>query len=329
MDVPEKPIRFKTRQRISSLPDGIREISASFMKLRHSSLDTKLRKHLSADAGRRHTIHVPNTDSSSQDFTEEIKFCINPGPESFVEPRGEGNSIKCGDNNAPETKNTQFPLLQEAQTTLEPAAGKKNKRLRRLHSYNDESEGRLQTSLQDWAWVTRGTNHPSPLRLGTNSTFPAIKNTLTDCRRNSLPISTENMEDLFSLSFSASESLGKGGVGHTKVAKAANSLPQVTQAKLANLKIGQPEKAGHKPVEESENHGKLNSWPADTDYHCFRTHQTRSSVESKTKNSYENDKAEAMRTYVEKADAWFNKEEATAVRLFEWLKDQTDSDQSY
>lgn len=325
MDVPEKPIRFKTRPRISSLPDGVREISASFTKL--SSLDTKLRKHLSADAGRRHTIHVAYTDSSSRDFTEEIKFCINPGPESFVEPRGEGNSIKCGDNNAPETKNTQFPLLQEAQTTLEPAAGKKNKRLQRLHSYNDESEGRLQTSLQDLACVKRGTNHPSPLRLGTISTFPAIKNTLTDCRRNSLPISTENMEDLFSLSFSASESLGKGGVGHTIVAK-ANSLPQVTQTKLTNLKIGQPEKADHK-LEESENHGKLKSWPADTDYHCFRTNQTRSSVESKTKNSYENDKAEAMRTYVEKADAWFNKEEATAVRLFEWLKDQTDSDESY
>ena len=327
MDVPEKPIRFKTRQRISSLPDDIREISASFTKLRYSSLDTKLRKHLSADARRRHTIHVPYTDSSSQDFTEEITFCINPGPESFVEPRGEGNSIKGGDNNAQETKNTQFPLLQEAQTALDPTAGKKNKGLQRLHSYNDESEGRLQTSLQNWACVKRGTNHPSPLRLGTNSTFPVIKNTLTDCRRNSLPISTENMEDLFSLSFLASESLGKGGVGHTKVAK-ANSLPQVTQAKLANLKIGQPEKAGHK-LEESENHRKSTSWPADTDYHCFRTNQTRSSAESKTKSSYQNDKAEAMRTYVENADTCFNKEETTAVRLFEWLKDQTDSDERY
>ena len=320
MNEPAKPIRFKTRQRISSLPDGIRELSTSFVKLRHSSFDTKLPKHLAADAGRRHTIHVPCTDSSSQDFNDEFKVCINPGLESYVEPRGEGNFIQ-GDDNAAGTRNTQFPLLQQGQVTLEPTPGKRIKRLQRLHSYNGESEGTIQTSSQGWACVTGGTNYASPQSLGAKSTFPVIKNTLQDCRRNSLPISIENMEELFSLSLSASESFGKGGVGHTKAAK-ANSLPHVTQVKLANLKTDQPENAGHN-LEETENHSKS----ADTGY-CFRTNQTRSCIESKTKNSDENDKAQAMRTFVEKADAWFNKEEATAVRLFEWLKDQTDNDQS-
>lgn len=317
--------RFKTRQRISSLPDGIREMSNSFVKLRHSSFGGKLPKDLSAGVGRRHTIHVPYTGSFVQDLTDEFKFCINPGAESYVEPRGEGNLTKQGDNEL-ETRNAQFPVLQDAQLTLEPTAGKKIKRLQRLHSYNDgyESEGAIQTSLQAWSCIKSGTNHASPLRLGAKSTFPAIKNTLHDCRRNSLPVSTENMADLFSVSLSASEILGEGGVGHTKAAK-ANSLPQVTHSKLINLKINQPEKAGHS-LEESENQRKSSS--TNTGCHCFRPNQTRSCAESKTKNAYEKGKAQAIRTYVEKADASFNKEEATAVRLFEWLKDQTDNEES-
>lgn len=323
-----KPIRFKTRPRISSLPDGIREISASFVNFRHSSFDTKLPKHLSADAGRRHSIHVPYIGSSSQDFTDEAKFCINPGAESCMEPCVEGSSIKDikGCDSVVETRNTQFPLLQETQVTLEPTAGKKIKRLQRLHSYNDESEGTIQTSFQGRACVKTGTNHVLPQSVSAKSTFPVIKSTLQDCRKNSFPVSTENMEELFPLSFSASGTLGEGGVGHIKASR-ANSLPQVTQTKLANLKIDQPEKAGCN-LAETENHRKLTPWPADTGYHCFRTNQTRSYTEGKTKNAYESDKAQAMRTYVEEADAWFNKEEATAVRLFEWLKDQTDSDES-
>ena len=319
-----KPIRFKARQRISSLPDGIREISNPFVRFRQSSFDTKLPKHFLADAGRRHSIHVPYTSSSCQDVTDESTFCINPGAESYGEPRVEGNWIKEGDNKV-EIRNTQFPLLQEAQVTLEPTAGKRIKRLQRLHSNSDESEGTIQTSLQGWACVQSGANHALPQGLSAKSTFPVIKNTLQDCRRNSLPVSTENM-DLFSLSFSASESLGKGSVGHTKATK-ANSLPQVTQARLANLKIDQPEKAGY-DLAETENHRKLTPWPTDTDYYCFRTNQTRSCSGSKTKNALENDKAQAMRIYVEEADAWFNKEESTAVRLFEWLKEQTDSDET-
>ena len=309
-----KPIRLKTRQRVSSLPDGIREISNPLVKFRHSSFDKKLRKHSSADDRRRHTIHVPYTTSSSQDFTEEFMFCINPGAESFMEPCVEGSSINGGDN-AVETRNIQFPLLQEAQVTLEPTAGKKVKRLQRLHSYSDESERTVQTSFQSWAGVKSGTNHALPQSPSAKSTFPVIKTTLQGCRRNSLPVSTENMVDLFSLSFSASESLRKVDAGHTKVEK-SNSLPQVTQAKLANLKIDQPEKAGHNLTE------------IDTGHHCFRTNQTRSCTESKTKDAYEIDKAQAMRTYVEEADAWFDKEEATALRLFEWLKDQTDCNES-
>ena len=321
-----KPIRLKTRQRVSSLPDGIREMSHPLVKLRRSSFDTKLRKHLSADAGRRHSIHVPYTASSSQDFSEELKFCINPGAESYIEPCGEGSSMKGGDNSV-EARNTQFPLLQEAQVTrLEPTAGKKIKRLQRLHSYSDESEGTAQTSFQGWAGVKSGTNHASPQSPSRKSTFPVIKNTLQNCRRNSLPISTENTVDLFSLSFSASESLGKVCVEHTKAAK-SNSLPQVTQTKLANLKIDQPEKAGNN-LTETDNLGKITPWSTDTGYHCFRTNLTGSYAESKNKNAYENDKAQAMRIYVEEADAWFDKEEATAVRLFEWLKDQTDSNES-
>ena len=321
-----KPVRFKTRQRISSLPDGIREMSTSLVKFRHSSFDTKLRKHLSsANAGRRHTIHVPYTVSSSQDFTDESKFCINPGAESYIELCVEGSSIKGGEN-AVETRNTHFPLLQEAQVTLEPTAGRKIKRLQRLHSYSDEGERPAQTSFQGWACVKSGTNHASPQSSSAKSTFPVIKNTFQDCRRNSLPVSTENMVDLFSLSFSASEGLGKAGAGHTKAAK-SNSLPQVTHDKLANLKIDQPEKAGNN-ITEAGNDRKLTPRSTDSGYHCFRTSQTRSCAESKTKNAYENDKAQAMRTYVEEADAWFNKEEATAVRLFEWLKDQTDNSES-
>ena len=107
----------------------------------------------------------------------------------------------------------------------------------------------------------------------------------------------------------------------------SNSLPQVTQAKLANLKIDQPEKAGRN-FTETGNLGKITPWSTDTGYHCFRTNLTGSYAESKNKNAYENDKAQAMRIYVEEADAWFDKEEATAVRLFEWLKDQTDSNES-
>ena len=319
-----KPIRLKTRQRVSSLPDGIREISNPLVKFRRSSFDTKLRKHLSADDGRRHTIHVPYTASSaSQDFTEEFKFCINPGAESYMEPCVEGSSINGGDN-AVETRNIQFPLLQEAQITLKPTAGMKIKpRLQRLHSYSDESKGTVQTSFQGWAGVKSGTNHASLESPSAKSTFPVIKNS----RRNSLPVSTENMVDLFSLSFSASESLGKVDAGHTEVEK-SNSLPQVTQAKLANLKIDQPEKAGQN-LTETDSHRKLSPWSlTDTGHHCFRTNQTRSCTESKTKDAYEIDKAQAMRTYVEEADAWFNKEEATALRLFEWLKVQTDCNES-
>ena len=316
-----KPIRFKTRQRTSSLPDGTREISAPFVKFRNNSFDTKISKHLSADAGRRHSTHIPYTGSSSQDFTDESKFCIIPGAKSYIEPRVEGSSIKIGDNTV-EPRNTQFPLLQEAQVTLESTAGKKIKRLQRLHSYNDEGEGTMQTSLQGWAWVKSGTNHATPHSLSAKSTFPVIKNNLRDCRRNSLPVSTEYMEDLFPLSFSASGMLEGGSVGHTKASR-ANSLPQVTQAQLANLKIDQPENAGYNSV-ETENHRKSPPWPADTGFHCFRTNQTRSCTERKTKNAYESDERDAMRTYLEEADAWFDKEKATAVRLFEWLKDQTD-----
>ena len=318
-----KSIRFKTRQRISSLPDGTREISASFVKFRNNSFDTKIPKHLSADARRRHTIHVPYTGSSSQDFTDAFKFCINPGAESYIEPRVEGISIKGGDNAVEPARNTQFPLLKEVQVTLEPTAGKKIKRLQRLHSYNDESEGTIQTSLQGWAYVTSGTNHASPQNLSAKSTFPVIKNNLRDCRRNSLPVSAEHMEDLFPLSFSsASGILEEASVGHTKASR-ANSLPQVTQAKLANLKIDQPENAGYN-LAETENHRKSTAWQADTGYHCFRANQTRSCTESNTKNACESDKAHAIRTYVEEADACFDKEKATAVRLFEWLQDQTE-----
>lgn len=320
-----KPVRFKTRQRISSLPDGIREISTSLVKFRHSSFDTTLRKHLSsANAGRRHSIHVPYTVSSSQDFTDESKFCINPRAESYIEQRVQGSSIKGGDY-AVETRNTQFPLLQEAQVALEPTAGKKIKTLQRLHSYSDDSERPVQTSFQGWACVKSGTNHASPQSSSAKSTFPVIKNSFQDCRRNSLPGST-HMVDLFSLSFSASEGLGKAGAGHTKAAK-SNSLPQVTQDKPANLKIDQPEKAGRN-VTEAGNDRKLTPRSTDTGYHHFRTNQTRSCAESKPKNAFANGKAQAMRTYVEEADAWFNKEETTAVRLFEWLKDQTDSNES-
>ena len=90
----------------------------------------------------------------------------------------------------------------------------------------------------------------------------------------------------------------------------SNSLPQVTQAKLANLKIDQPEKAGRN-FTETGNLGKITPWSTEPGHHCFRTNQTRSCIESKNKNAYENNKVQAMRTYVEEADAWLNKEEET------------------
>lgn len=313
-----KTLRLKSRQRIASLPDALREMSNPFEKSGHSSSSSKLPQHLSTS--RRHTIHVPYTGSPVQDITDEFKFLNNPRSESHGESRGEGSPIGEA-NNEMNTRHAHLPTLRGTRLTLEPSAGKKiNKRLQRFHSHDDGDERK--GSFQAWTWVKNGGNHASPFGLGAKSTFPEIsKSTLQDNRRHSLPVSTDNMADLFSMSFSTTnENFGEGGVGHSKAEK-ANSLPQVTHAKLINLKINQPEK--HR-LDETEYQRKLPS--TDVGHHCFSTNQTMSCAEDKTKHPYGNEKVQAMRTYVEKAKAEFDKEEATAVRLFEWFKDQTDTE---
>lgn len=309
-----KTLRLKSRQLIASLPDALGEMGNS--ALSHRSSSPTLPKHLSDT--RRHTIHVPYTGSPVQDITDEFKFLINHRSQSYGETPEEGSPIGEAGNEMG-TRHAHFPALRGTRLTLEPSADKKiRKRLQRFHSYDDgdERKGTIQTSFQAWTWV-HGENHAEPCGLGAKSTFPEIKNRLQDNRRHSFPVSTENVANLFSMSFPERENFRERGKGHSK-AEQTNLLPQVTaHSKLVNLEISQPEK--HR-LHETEYQRKLAS--TDVSYHCFSTNQTRSCAEGKTKDPYENEKVQVMRTHVEKTDAEFNEQEARAVRLFEWLKDQ-------
>ncbi|KAL9979787.1 hypothetical protein ACROYT_G017502 [Oculina patagonica] len=301
-----KTLRLKSRQRIASLPDALGELGNPFEKLAHSSSSPKLPKHLLES--RRHTIHVPYSGSPVQDITDDFKLLINPRSESRGEARGEGSTNGETDNEM-NARHAHLPTLQGTRLTLEPSADKKiNKRLQRFHLHDDGDE--MKGSFQAWTWVKNGANHASPFGLGAKSTFPEItKSTLQDNRRHSLPVSTDNMADLFSTSFSTTNrNFGTGCVAHSKAEK-TNSLPQVTHAKLINLKINQPEK--HR-FDETEYQRKLPS--TDVSHHCFSANQTMSCAEDKTKYPYGNEKVQAMRTYVEKAEAEFDREETRAVR---------------
>lgn len=315
-----KTLGLKTRRRISSLPNALTEMNNSFEKLGQSSCSPKLPKHLAAN--RRHSIHIPHSGSPVQDVTDQFKLVrIKPRSQSCDEEGKEGGPIRGADNER-STKHTHFPVLQGTQLTLEPSAGKKtHKTLQRFHSYDDEDErkGTIQRSFEAWTLLhTNGVTHASPLGLGAKSTVPENQSKLQDNRRHSLPVSTESLTDLFSMSFSTSKNFGKGGERCSKAEKTnLNALPQVTQAKLPNLHVNQPEK--HRS-DETEYQKMLPL--TDMDYQCSSTNQTRSCAEGK------DEKVQAMRTHLEKEEARFNKDEERAVRLFEWLKEQTDNDES-
>lgn len=314
-----KTLRLKTRRRISSLPNALTEMSNSFERLGHTSCSPKLPRHLVAN--RRHTIHIPHNDSPVQDETDHFTFAIKPRSQSYDEECREGGPDREADNER-STTHTHFPVLRGTRLTLEPSAGKKTKKtLQRFHSYDDGDERKvtIQRSFQAWTLLnTNGVTHASPLGLGAKSTVSENKSKLQKNRRHSLPVSTENLTDLFSMSFSTREELGKGGEGRLKEEKTnIIALRQVTQAKLLNLHVNQPEK--HRS-DETEYQKKLPL--TDMNYQCSSTTQTRSCAEGK------NEKVQAMRTHLEKAEARFNKDEERAVRLFEWLKEQTDNDES-
>ena len=325
-----KTIRRQTTERIliTSLPDTLKEMIAadSLEKFEHSSSGPKLPKDVStgrrhtihsssgpklpkdASTGRRHTIHVPSYYTSPvSDITDELTFLLKPRSESYAEPRRVGGSSIKEAYSEMETRQARFPSLSGAQLALEPSAGKKINTLRKLNSCLDggERNGTLRTSLQDWTWVkNEAGNQASPLVLNAKSTFPEIQD-----RRSSLPVSTENMADLFSMSLLASENFEESCVLHTK---AANALPEVTRAKLINLKLNQSDETEYQRT-------KLSTEKMGQFYHA----EGKSEAPERS-----NHKVEAMRTHVKKEDDGFNEMETKVARLFEWLQDQTDSDES-
>lgn len=313
-----KTFRHKTRQRIASLPDtSLGEMSSSLERLRQISSSPTLPKNFST--GKRHTIHVKYS-SSMQDITEQFKYLFNHSPEFYAEQRREGDTIK-GTNSDIETKRAHLPALQRSPLTpdLPPA---KQRSLKRMHSYGDDCErtATIRTSYHEWPLVKSEGNHTSSTVQGARPTFPQIGRLVKHYRRYSLPVSTENTTDLYSMSFPSSENLEEGRVAQTKE---ANPLPQVTHASFVNLTLKQ---ADEHSLDETECQIKQPS--QDMGYHhCIRANQTRPSAKEKSDgNDEENDKVQALRTHIEKAETGFNEVEARAVRLFEWLRDQSDNE---
>ncbi|KAJ7383564.1 hypothetical protein OS493_027228 [Desmophyllum pertusum] len=279
-----KTIRRQTTERIliTSLPDTLKEMIAadSLEKFEHSSSGPKLPKDVStgrrhtihsssgpklpkdASTGRRHTIHVPSYYTSPvSDITDELTFLLKPRSESYAEPRRVGGSSIKEAYSEMETRQARFPVLQGAQLTLEPSAGKKINTLRKLNSCPDGKEWNI-------------TNVTSRLDL-------------------------------------ASENFEEGCVLHTKAANALQ-IPEVARAKLINLKLNQSDDTEYQRT-------KLSTEKMGQFYHAGGKSEAA---------ERSNHKVEAMRTHVKKEDDGFNEMETKVARLFEWLQDQTDSDES-
>lgn len=278
----------KPRQRIASLPDALLRTSNSLGNLRHCPSSPKLPKDF-LTTERKHTTYVSRT-SSIEDITEERR----PFDEA---------------NNKMKTNQVCFPALQGVQQATESPRATRKTKTRRLHSCGDEKNIK-----QAWSWVNSEGNHSTVFRP--KSTFPEIERILQDNRRHSLPVSlTKNIAEGFSVSFLASESRTEDS------SENVNSLPQVIHAKL---KINQPDK--HSCETSSEHQRKSSPKDMTGSHHCIAgVDQARAF----TDDNVEYDQAGAMKTHVEKqAETGSSEMEIRAIRLFEWLKDQSDYEET-
>lgn len=309
-----KVFQNRTRQRISSLPEKFsKEVCTSVEKIRHTSgaeLPRNFRK------GKRHSIDSPYC-SSRRDLTEEFEFLITDSFEFYTKPREEEEDTTKETNSEMGTRLAHFPALKSPVTCDLPPS-RKTAIFNRMHSWNDYERGESRrTSNIERPWVKEeGTVALSP-PTGSTPSLPRIRRVMRDSGRFSFPISTENTKEPHSTSFLSKVNLVEGRELQTE---AAHPSPSLAHASFINPTTKQSDEL---TLDETDNPAKLFARDMEA-FNCNRANHIRLSGNVKTDESVEeNEKAQALRTYVEDVTADFNEVETKAAMLLEWLRDQS------
>lgn len=311
-----KLLQMRRRRRFASLPDtrSLQEMSSPLDKVKHDSSDAELHRNRFS-TGTKHSIHSWYS-SSRRDITGGFKFLPKHSSNFHVKLQGEDFTPEETNSNVA-TRLAYFPALKKSMVASDISPVRKTTCLKRMHAWNDYEGREIRGSSNvERPWVEGEKMIASFPDQGTKPSFTQIRRPVSvDYRRLSLPIPSERTTELYSTSFLSSEKLRKRRDLETEAAHLYPSLVYSgSMGRADELVLPEP---GSRAAELS-----LRSMGT---FDCTRANQTSLPVKATSKgNVEENDNASALRTHVETADTDFNKVETKAVRLLEWLSDQSD-----